>query len=177
MANVCSFDMKVVGRYQDVCNFYSCLQGVDEFEDSQMSTRIYDADCWEVNDADTENSFMLISGSCAWSVVTAFIDRSSSPDEPTAVSFSKDCNLSLEFFSEECGLEFAEHYIIKDGKILVEEEVKYSEYYIEDVEDDPETFFGDEFVKEHGITKENYLEKFDGEDWLRLGGFEHNFTI
>ena len=39
-------------------------------------------------------------------------------------------------------------------------------------------FFEDDFVKANGITQENYKEKFDGEEWLRLGGFgDTGFTI
>ena len=176
MANVCSYTLKVVGKYQDVCNFYTCLIGVEDYEENQMSTRFYDAECYRVEEQGSNTAFYIL-GSCAWSVQSSFIDYCES-GEISVLSFSKKHHLSLEFYSEECGMEFAEHYIIRNGLITTKEVVKYREVSIEDIEEDPETFFNDEFVKENGITKENYLEKFDGEDWLYLGGFVGvDFTI
>lgn len=176
MANVCSYTLKAVGKYQDVCDFYSCLVGEEAYEDNQMSTRIYDAECYKVETFE-ENAAIYIVGSCAWSVISSFIDYCE-PGSISVLAFSKKHRVTLEFFSEEGGLEFAEHYIIKKGSVTTKEVVKYKEFYIEDVEGDIESFLNDEFVQEKGITKENYLEKFGGEDWLYLGGFvDAEFTI
>ena len=176
MANVCSYDLKVVGKYEDVCNFYNCLIGEEAYEDNEMSTRIYDAECCKIEGFGSNTAF-YITGSCAWSVLSSFIDYHES-DGISILDFSKNHCLTLEFFSEECGLEFAEHYIIENGLITTEEVAKYKEFYIEDVEDDINSFLEDELVQEKGITKENYKEKFSTDDWLYLGGFvDAEFTI
>ena len=141
-----------------------------------MATRIYDAECYQIEEHGSDTAFYIL-GSCAWSVRSAFIDYCDS-DEISVLKFSKKHHLSLEFYSEECGMEFAEHYIIQNGFVTTKEVVDYKEVSIEDIEEDPEAFFNDDFVKENGITRENYLDKFDGEDWLYLGGFVGaDFTI
>lgn len=179
MANVCSFELKVVGKHDNVCNFLTCFFGEEEYETSQMPTRVYDGtDCYNFDSSDPERTAAFLTGSCAWSVSSAFLDFSEPGNKNQILSFSKKHSLTLEFYSEECGMEFAEHYIIEKGKITTKEVVRFQEYYIEDVEDNLDDFLEEDFVKANGITKENYLEKFDGEDYLRLGGFgDCEFTI
>ena len=179
MANVCSFDLKVIGIYKDVYDFCMCLLGDENFEDEQMPTRCYDGTyCYDFETVPPEKAEACITGSCAWSVKSAFIDYSEPDSKNQILAFSKAHSLTMEFYSEEGGMEFAEHYIVESGEITTQEVVRFQEYYIEDVEENIEDFLNNPFVKECGITKENYLERFDGEEWLRLGGFGNaEFTI
>lgn len=74
-------------------------------------------------------------------------------------------NLSCEIFSSEPGMCFAEHYIIKDGELVCEEEKEYSEVYIGDHDtfEDYEKYCREEFDEEPSITKEQF------EDAVEMG--------
>lgn len=68
---------------------------------------------------------------------------------------SEILNLTIEVFSEECGLCFSEHLVVDNGKLLVNDCVDYREYYFEE-EDENDT---EEQKKEKREEIEEFLEK------------------
>lgn len=76
---------------------------------------------------------------------------------------SKLLNLTIEVFSEEYGCCFEEHYVIKNGEVLVDECVEAYEICTEDYET------VEELNKEHGTNFSEY--EFKEEMFLVKGGF------
>lgn len=112
-----------------------------------------------LSDTETEKTVNL-DGYCRWSVWSAWnIEKysdvkvtyeASATDDPKTVKMIELANkihkqqledesildikgnYELEVYSSECGMGFAEHYIFKDGKILLDNCRDYSEFYDEE---------------------------------------------
>lgn len=179
MANICSFSMCVKGQHEDIEKFYNAM--------SQIGT-IYmgrGADA-EIRYEDEEGR-AFIDGWCKWSIYSALINNAISmrtetdmwsfgdvdPSKLEFITLLEACarwNLVVEVYSEECGCEFQEHYIIDHDELVCEECVDYYEYCLDDYE-----------TKEEAESELDI--KIDDEEWenggfISRGGFgEWNFEI
>ena len=85
---------------------------------------------------------------------------------PEPHPYSIGINLEIEVYSEESGMCFQEHYIIKNGCVNTKECVDYYEYYIGDykTKKEAEADCGTKFSKEEWKARNE-------EEYVRRGGF------
>lgn len=109
--------------------------------------RVFEADVCEQEQLSDDTEYRIWFGNCAWSVYCCMFDGPSTyygtysendkNDEKslfrkehttTLPQISQEHNLKIEVYSCEPGMCFAEHYLIKNGEIVTEEEFEYREY-------------------------------------------------
>lgn len=170
MANLCSFCMRVRGDKENIQLFYDALT---------QKHKVY---MGRGADADIEfldGNLADIVGNCKWSIYSSLIHRAIdmkqnpdgyywhglNPSELEFITLVEACqkyNVTVEVYSEECGIGFQEHYLIESNGDFVKECVDYTEYLL------------DEFETKEEAEKE-YNEKFTDEEWdeqiARRGGF------
>ena len=176
MANICSFSMKVKGNKEDIIQFYRALNQKGKI--------------WMGRGAETDLGFnddetAFMSGWCKWSIISALIDNAiSMRREPSRWSFGdgvdrdeiefitlyeacKRWNLVMEVYSEECGMQFQEHFICDKGDVICEECVPWEEYDVYEYETKEEA----EEDLEVKFTDEEWKNQDDGR--ITRGGFEN----
>lgn len=166
MANICSFEMKVKGKKEDIEQFCKAMTyegkirigGGAEFQVSFEDDNVAD-----------------LSGYCNWSIRSALIDRCSEKiadyEYINLFEACKKWSLAMEVYSEECGMAFQEHFVCNKGEILCEECVDWHEYAIYEYKTKEEA----ERDLEVEIT-DNEWES--GEEYIQRGGFEEwNFDL
>lgn len=189
MPNYCYYSMCAIGGKDSIEEFIKIVQadydyGTMEFSHDRHFFRVFEADYDEIEDLGDDIYKVVISGNCAWSVGCCMFDighhgyyhdlKERFPKEfrgTTIPAESERLKLSIEIFSEECGMCFQEHYIVIDGKIFEDECVDWEEYCLEDYEtkEEAEEDLGIE------ITDEEWES---GEPYISRGGFgEWNFSI
>lgn len=182
MANLCDYDMRIVGKKKNIQKFINAL--------TQTGT-IWMGRGAEANvtyeDTDGNDCVATVFGYCKWSIVSSLIDNAKSMRKtPENWSFGSDdkvltfitldeaskiYNVDVEVYSEEPGCEFQEHYLIQKGKFIKDECVHYEEYFKGDFETK------EDFEKEHDITISDEIWN-DGEDYYSVGGFKNwDFSI
>lgn len=170
MANMCYFEMCVVGKHENIKKFYEALsQSKDVWMGRGASAEIL---------YDSENK-AFINGECKWSIQSALIDNAvSMRKEPERwyklntnyeyITLWEACekyDLKMEVYSEECGLGFQEHYKYVDGDIT-NECIDWCEYYV----DHDEYATKKEFEEEYKISITN--DEWESADYVSRGGFE-----
>lgn len=189
MPNYCFYSMCTIGKKKDVEEFIKVMQadydyGAMEFSHDRHFFRVFEADYDEIENLGDDIYKVVISGNCAWSVGCCMFDmghhgyyqefKERFPNEfrgTTISAESERLNLSIEIFSEECGMCFQEHYIVIDGKIIEDECEDYYEYYLRDYETKEEA--------EEELEIEITDEEWDGpDDFISRGGFDSwDFSI
>lgn len=158
MANNCDFHMKIRGRKDDCRELADLLAWKNGHEKDGIG-RIYL--CQVVDEGP---GWLEVAGDCAWSVQTAIL-------EPQGGRFAEDLarlDLAVEVYSSEPGLQFQEHYVIDRGDVLVEEEVEYKEYWVEEMGREELA----EVAEELGLTPDYLMENMNEWGDYRVGGFE-----
>lgn len=161
MANYCYFQIKAVGLKDSLLKLQEYLDASYEYKQDENGNwyenckadkhlfRIYETQCEDGIEEINENEYSIrISGECAWSVTNCMFDEeytdygkwrnSVSPftfKGTTIPELSKELNLKIEIYSEETGVGFMEHYLIEDGKILIDDCVNYEEEYNEETDE------------------------------------------
>ena len=187
MPNLCSYSMCVKGKKQNIEEFIKVIKadynyGTMEFSYDRHLFRVFDADYDEIEQVGDNAYQVIIYGDCAWSVSSCMLDSYHSyysqlkeryPKEFRGTTLqieSERLNLDIEVFSEECGMCFQEHYIIRKGELEVDECVDWQEY------DLTEFKTKEEGEKEYGIEITD--EEWEKEEFIGRGGFENwNFEI
>lgn len=182
MANICSVEMKIVGKRPNIDLFIAALE--------QKNMVYMGRGLWITDrEFDDEAGYALLSGECKWSIEAALIDNAISMREtPSAWSFGKDApekiefltlpeackkySVSVEAFSTEPGCEFSEHYVVDPSGIQVDETCDYIEVWLDH----------DEYSSKEEAEKELKVSISD-EDWeneasiVISGGFEVCYSI
>lgn len=176
MANLCSFEMKVVGKKENIEHFYNALIQ----EDNIWIGRGADATIEEMTD---DGAFIV--GYCKWSILSALVDNAISmrntperwtftEEEKESLSFAtlleatKLWDLTMEVYSEEPGIGFQEHFLFQKGVSLLNECVDYSEFYLGEYETKAEAEadlgveisddqWGNEYYTEGGYEEWNFI--------------------
>ena len=184
MPNYCNYSMCVIGRKENVEEFIKVIKadynyGTMEFSYDRHLFRVFDADYDEIEQVGDNAYQVIIDGDCAWSVATCMLEAGYYKDlkERYAKEFrgttlqieSERLNLDIEVFSEERGMCFQEHYIIRKGELEVDECVDWEEYFLEEYEtkEEAEKDLGIEITDEEG----------ENEEVISRGGFEWDFEI
>jgi hypothetical protein len=182
MANNCFFSMRASGT----------TEAVDRVIDF-LNTHHYDGcDIEDANDmysADGYEKTITAYGDVKWAVLTAWNmhkynndpDYMAPDDAPEPIKTTlknlekrriegesildiKDVN--IEVYSEECGMGFAEHYIAKDGKLVLDDTRTYTEEFHE--------FGDDEACGEHTIYNGGYAEQIlDFDETKEIPAYDH----
>mgnify|MGYP000037169017 CR=1 FL=1 len=159
MANMCYFNLKVIGDLKNLQKFEEILTADYDYDnpiacESEHLFRIYDPKKIKLG-----NDYDIYAGECAWSAFSCMLDKSSRsnyaclkrnyPEKfkvTTIDEVSKKLNLKIEVFSEET--DFTEHIIVDNGDIVLNEEKDFEERYIEETD-----------------------------SYIKIGGHEWEFTI
>ena len=179
MANICSFSMCVKGQHKDIESFYNAMsQNGNIYMGRGAEAEIRYED---------EESRAFIDGWCKWSIYSAMISNAISmrteteiwsfgdvdPSKLEFVTLMEACerwNLVVEAYSEECGCEFQEHYIIDNGELVEEQCVDWYEYDLDNYETKEEA--------EEELEIEITDEEWDNGGFISRGGFgEWSFEI
>ena len=137
--------------------------------------RVFEADVMEEGEQD-DKYYAIISGDCAWSVHSCMMSGPGSyysdnvndnelrkEHSTTLVLESENLKLKIEYYSAEPGMGFAEHCLIDNGKILIEEEFEYNEFYLGDYETkkDAEEELGIEISNQEWENPDRYVTRCD----------------
>jgi len=160
LANYCDYNMKVTGLKKNTEEFIQIIKAEYDYTANKFS---FDRHFWRVFEAsvcdlpleldDNQETDCFIDGYCAWSVSTCFFkegyQKTFGKDETNKgtdiETESKRLNLTIEIKSLETGCAFTEHYLIENGKLLIDEsyDFDYSKFY------DDEGNFRDELDDEY----------------------------
>lgn len=185
MPNYCSYSMCVKGKKENVEEFIKVIEAdynyhTMEFSYDRHLFRVFEAYYNEVEEMADGTWQVIIDGNCAWSVGSCMFDSHSSsyyntiksdyPDEfrgTTVPIESERLNLSIEIYSEECGMGFQEHYVVVNGDVICEECVDYYEYWLDEYEtkEEAEEDLGIEITDEKWNNNEGYITRGGFENW------------
>lgn len=124
MANNCLYVMKVVGKKE---NCEKWLKKMNDYEEENHFFRIFSTEI-----CDEGEDFIEISGDCAWSIETCCRAGGYSQGTDLLEINSRDLDLVVEIYSQECGMAFEEHYLYKKGECIVDECTDWFETYNEE---------------------------------------------
>jgi hypothetical protein len=143
MANICNFSMKIVGGEQNVDSFVSALEQEghfcmgrgavvdmrDYFDDGSI---LFGAVKWSLESSLTDNAVSMRkqkeTGEGNWAN-DGFIDNH---EFITLAEASEKFDVDVEAYSTEPGCGFAEHILVKKGKVIVNDSAPYQEIWFED---------------------------------------------
>lgn len=176
MPNYCSFSCRITGPKKGIDRFIAAAQTdyqVGEPNEPEHFWRVFEFYLGDYEEIDNGIYQLDASGYCAWSVHSCFredgyyrqwnnpnYNKNNIPHNGTCVEkISKEENLVVEFYSDECGMCFSEHLIIICGKVYTDDCVDYTEC---DYEMDWE-----ECNERSGLnwTEEQWKEYFKKEDY------------
>lgn len=181
MPNYCNYSMCVVGRKENVEEFIKVIEadydyGSMEFSHDRHMFRVFEAEVNEIEERYAGVYQAIISGYCAWSVHSCMLEGGYYEDfkksfganfkGTTLILESERLDIDIEVFSEESGMCFQEHYIIREGKMCCNECVDWTEYWIDDYEtkEEAESELGIEITDE---------EWDSGDACFSRGGFDN----
>lgn len=189
MPNLCMYSMCVKGKKENIEEFIKVIEanynyGTMEFSYDRHFFRVFEAYYEEIEQVKDDIYQVIIGGDCAWSVSSCMFDNHSLGyyatfkkdygDKCRGTTLpieSKNLNLSIEVYSEECGMCFQEHYVIINGDVVVDECVDWYEYYLRD--------YATKSEAEEELEIEITDEEWNGQDdYISRGGFDNwDFTI
>ena len=171
MPNWCAFEMKVIGNTDAINELVSILTYQHP---SCQFYRVASASVYEA-----EEDYACICGDAAWSVRSSMMNHSGKYDcskkEFMLIStVSERLQLEIEIFSDEPGVGFQEHYLFRNGEIIINDCVDtMSVYFDEDAyegttrEERFASFLREE--PELGVS----LDDFDENGYYQSGGIEN----
>ena len=190
MANWCTAEIHVKGRKMDVDEFINILDAQYNYHTMTFSHiphfyRIFECDILDEFDNDAfKYSCILIE--CAWSVYSCLFDgpytyygdykndENHKNRHTNILEVSKKHNLEIEIYSEEPGMCFKEHYHIKNGELLIDEEFPFYEIYIDEYDN------YEEFCKDYSqdacnsITEEVFNKAKKDDNFISVNGYEND---
>lgn len=190
MPNLCNYQMKVVGKKENVEEFIKIMQANYDYRamefshDKHMGGRVFEAYVDEFKEVDNNKFAAIICGDCAWSVSSCMFggewsyyngfknDYQDKCRSTTVPIESKELDLNIEIFSEESGCCFMEHYLVRKGDVEIEDCVDWEEYFIDEYEtkEEAEEELGVEFTDEEWENAEDGCV-------INRGGIEWDYEI
>lgn len=147
MANNAFYSMKVVGAHRNVDEFIRAMQWNGEYAEQGVG-RVFNADVYE-----REDTYAIIGGDCAWSIISAMRNEA---NKNNIEKLSERLNLAIEAYCEECGFEFQEHFLVKNGNVIIDECIDWEEHCVEDYDtkEEAEEDLGTTFTEEEWSSRE-----------------------
>ena len=179
MPNLCFYSMCVKGMKGNIEEFIKVIKadynyGTMEFSYDRHLFRVFDAYYDEIEQVGDNAYQVIIDGDCAWSVSSCMLEagyykdlKERYPKEfrgTTLQTESERLNLDIEVFSEESGMCFQEHYVIRKGKLEVDECVDWQEYDLTEFKTKKEA------EEEYGIEITD--KEWEQGEFISRGGFE-----
>lgn len=172
MANNAYYEMKVVGRQDNVEAFVRAMLWEGEYEQQGVG-RVFSCEVYEQGESNN-GYYVLLSGDCAWSILSA-MRKEYNPNN--IEKLSEKLELSIEAYCEECGFEFQEHFLVVNGDVEIDECIDWDELCVDELNQLADEFWQQDYVIESGITKENAKE-YAVDGYVCIGGYESwNFQI
>lgn len=182
MPNYCYYSMCVKGKKENIEEFEKIINanydyGTMTFSHDRHLFRVFEAATDGIEKVGENVYQATFSGDCAWSVHSCMFGGIASYYEDLKERFpnefrgttlpieSERLGLDIEVFSEESGMCFQEHYVIRSGNVEVEECVDWEEYYIGEYESKEEA----EEELDIEITDEEWNS---GDEYISRGGFD-----
>lgn len=165
MPNLCSYTMRIKGKKDDVHEFHKRMKNYDK---PNHLWRIFESDIFNEHDYGDGIISIDVFGDCAWSIETCCRSSGYSNGIDLFAVNSKELNLEIESWSDECGMCFQEHYLYKNGECLIDDCVEWTEVYYD--EDEYESF--EEFKKDNEIPDHVTENDLDDGCYYHSGGFE-----
>lgn len=166
MANDAYYEMKVVGRQDNVEAFVRAMLWEGEYE-QQGAGRVFSCEVDEQGESDN-GYYVLLSGFCAWSVVSS-MRVANNPNNIERLSAKLE--LSIETYCEEREFEFQEHFLVVNGKVEIDECIDWCEIDVEYIDYYEDNFWQQDWVVASGITKEN-VEEYAVDGYVGIGGYK-----
>ena len=185
MPNYCYYQMRVVGKKENVEEFVKIMQADYNYQsmkfdyEKHIGGRVFEASVDEFEEVANGIYGANISGDCAWSVLSCMFDGPYCYYNDIKEKYGAECrsttvpieserlNLSIEIYSEESGMCFQEHYLVKNGVVEIADCVDWYEYCVDEYETKEEA----EKELEMEITEEEW-ETGQQECCFRRGGFD-----
>ena len=181
LPNICTYEMAITGNknkveelIQIMQNDYNCTP-----DEPLHLWRVFNAyeNTRESYDNTEDIITVVIDGDCAWSVQSCMLEGGYQAqfnydgrcNGTTLEKETKRLGLVVEIYSEECGCEFMEHYIIASGEFIENECVEWSEYFMEDFED------VNDFNEATGQDWTQQQFEAYKEDFFEVGGMDWSF--
>ena len=119
MANCCDFAMSFVGSEESIQKLLERfnLNDVDLLNIPGQDVSSF-LNCSEATISTFDNQEIVLEGYCAWSVENCFLNPGNLFN---LNSVSKELLLLITVKSREIGMTFSEHYLLKDGELLLDE--------------------------------------------------------
>lgn len=182
MPNYCNYSMCVKGTKENVVEFIKVINADYSYSTMDFSYdrhlfRVFEAYCDGVEEMLDGRYMALIDGYCAWSVKSCMFEdgyysdvKANYPNHfrgTTLLIESERLNLDIEVFSDECGMCFQEHYIVKQGILEVDECVDWCEYYVDefDTKEEAEKELDIEITDEEWENREEYISRGGFGSW------------
>lgn len=178
MANNCDVSIHVKGTKVSVQEFIRAMQWKGEYEECGVG-RIYVCEVIDECYLHENYYFADIWADCAWSVLSAMRNASNSNN---LEAISKRLDLTIEIFSKEPCAGFMEHFVVENGTVMVDDCFDYYECDADKFEELvnngalSDDFWERDFIKEAGMTKENYME-FQHDGYIEVGGCDENWEF
>ena len=112
MANICDYEMRIVGEKKSVKEL------IDTLKETYGDYNVDFDDAWFLSD---ERYVAVIFGGCNWSVWSSMIENKN----PDIIFESKRLSLEIEIHSTEEGCDLSEHYLISNGNVEIEKTGNY----------------------------------------------------
>lgn len=186
MPNWCDADIYVKGRKMDVDEFINILNADYDYHNMKFSHiphfyRIFENNVYDRID-NGAFSFAQSNVECAWSVYCCMFpgdctyyndmmnDEEHRKRHTNIIEASRKLNLEIEIWSAEPGMCFREHYYIKNGNVLIDEELPYYEFDVNDFNS------LQDFNKEYPdlktlVTEEQFNRAKQEEEFLSINGW------
>ena len=130
MPNYCTFSVKITGPAKGIERFYKACTN-DYYSPDDPNEHFYRIFEFYLDQDNFKNDPVTVTGwgECAWSVWSCMFDgpytyhnSANHTNGITVDRLSKEEGLVIEIYSNECGFEFAEHFLINKGRILISDE-------------------------------------------------------
>lgn|SRR5574344_3115569 len=181
MPNYCNYKLLAKGKKDNLERLLIIMKR--EYDEGKHMWRIFEAEGYYV---DKENTSIIISGYCAWSVWSCMFngpytynkDFGGENGQGVSITTLADIlGLKIEILSCEPGLCFMEHYIIDNNKLIYKNESSYDEIYIGEHETYIDLIKDSPDIKKL-ITENDFNKgKDDGLDCLEIFEEPYEFTI
>lgn len=150
MPNLCSFEMRAIGSRDSINKFQEIVFADYTYIDDALDNCNADhhlfrtwAESYDIEELDENKYIININGDCAWSVEVCMFDcaplgyynqlkNNKGFKGITLPLISEKYEIDIEVYSQEFGMCFEEHFLVKGGVTVIDEVVEFHSEYNSD---------------------------------------------